>query len=395
VNGRNLIVIGAGPAGLAAALGAVRRGLDVTVLEQGEVGASIRRWGPTRFFSPLAMNLPPGAAEVLAEKLPPDDAILTGPEFVDAVLSPLANCAALAGRVRTNHRVLAVGRTGFTRCDYPGHPIRSERGFRLLVETPDGEVWLEADAVMDASGVYGSPVAIGAGGVPAPGERALAGRLIRDLGKLEDRVDALAGKKVLLIGHGHSAANAIVRLAELAAESPRTRVVWATRSLNRRPCVEVASDPLPERSQIVARANAMAAQPPAWLQVERRAPVESIIEEGRALRVRVGGGRNVTVDEIVGLTGYRPDLSFLSELALAISPVTEGSARLAQALANVTDCLSAPAVSVDDLESGESGFYFAGAKSYGRARTFLLSNGYQQIKEILSGLQGVDPMLRA
>jgi hypothetical protein len=388
VNGRRLIVIGGGPIGLAAALGAVRRGLDVTVLEQGEVGASIRRWGPTRFFSPLAMNLPPGAAEVLAEKLPPDEAILTGPEFVDAVLSPLAACAALAGRVRTNHRVLAVGRTGFTRCDYAGHPIRSERGFRLLVDTPDGEVWLEGDAVIDASGVYGLPAAIGAGGVPAPGERALAARLIRDLGELENRIDALAGQKVLLIGHGHSAANAIVRLAELAAESPTSRVVWATRSFNRRPCIEVASDPLPERNRIVARANEIAAQPPAWLQVERRAPVESIVEEGEALRVRLGGDRAVTVDEIVGLTGYRPDLSFLSELALEIAPVTEGSAKLARALAHVADCLSAPAVSAADLESGESGFYFAGAKSYGRSRTFLLSNGYQQIQEILSGLQG-------
>ena len=110
-----------------------------------------------------------------AGSLPPDDAILTGPEFVAAVLVPLAACDALAGRVRTRDRVAAVGRTGFTRCDYAGHPIRDERGFRLLVETPNCEEWLEADAEIDASGVYNSPVAIGAGG--APGERAPLGEI--------------------------------------------------------------------------------------------------------------------------------------------------------------------------------------------------------------------------
>lgn len=355
----------------------------MTVLEQGEVGASIRRWGPTRFFSPLSMNLPLGASEILAGRLPPGDAILTGPEFVDAVLTPLAASTVLADCVRTGHRVVAVGRAGFTRCDYAGHPIRDERGFRLLVETPHGEHLLEADAVVDASGTYGSPVSIGAGGIPALGERALTARFIRDLGALDCRMDALRGKRILLVGNGHSAANAIVRFAALAVESPETRVVWASRSLNRRPCIEVPSDPLPERHRIVSKANELAAQPPAWLQVERRAPVESFHEEGNALRVRFGGGRAVVVDEVVGLTGYRPDLSFLSELALEIAPATESAGKLSGALASVTDCLSVPSVSPADLETGESGFYFAGAKSYGRARTFLLKNGYDQLEAIL------------
>ncbi len=52
-----VLVIGAGPMGIAAAVGAADRGADVTVLERGEVGASLRTWGPTRFFSPLHMNL--------------------------------------------------------------------------------------------------------------------------------------------------------------------------------------------------------------------------------------------------------------------------------------------------------------------------------------------------
>jgi hypothetical protein len=333
------------------------------------------------------MNLPPGAAEVLDGKLPPDDVLLTGPEFVDRVLIPLASSDALAGRISTGHRVVAVGRTGLTRGDFAGHPIRAERPFRLLAETPQGEKTFESEAVLDASGTYSQPVALGAGGLPAPGERALAKRFIRTLGALDASREVLAGKRILLVGHGHSASNAILQLVALAQQAPDTRVVWAVRTLNQRPCVEVPSDPLPERRCIVAEANQLASRPPSWLKVERRASIEAISEqEGGTLRVVLAGGREVLADEIVALTGYRPNLSFLSELALEISPATEGSARLARALGNVTDCLSVPSLGPADLESGEARFHLVGAKSYGRARTFLLQNGYAQLETILDRL---------
>jgi hypothetical protein len=195
-------------------------------------------------------------------------------------------------------------------------------------------------------------------------------------------------RKILLAGHGHSAAHAILQFAALLAEAPETQVVWATRSLNQRPCVEVSSDPLPERQRVVSKANQLAARPPWWLTVERRAAVEAIREEeGGKLRVALLGGRAVLVDEIVGLTGYRPDLSFLSELAIDIAPATEGAARLTRALSNVTDCLSIPSAAPADLDSGEPGFHFAGAKSYGRARTFFLKSGYAQPETILNRLE--------
>lgn len=377
------MVIGAGPVGLAAALGGVRRGYEVTVLEHGEVGASLLRWGPTKFFSPLGMNLPPGARELVGDSLPCDDAILSGAEFVDSVLRPMAGSAALAGRIRTQHRVVAVGRGGLTRGDFAGHPLRGERPFQLLVEAAEGEVVFQADAVIDASGVYGQPCPIG-NGIPAPGERSGWDRFIRDLGKLGERLPALGGKRVLLLGHGHSAANAILLLRDLAAQSAGTQVWWATRSMNLRPCVEVAGDPLPERRRVVTEANQLASRPPEWLKVERRATVEAIREDAGAWHVSLGRNRQVVVDALIALTGYRPDLSFLSELAIEVSPSTEGAARLAAALSNVTDCLSAPALTENDLDSGEPGFYLAGAKSYGRARTFLLQNGYMQVEAMLN-----------
>jgi hypothetical protein len=261
--------------------------------------------------------------------------------------------------------------------------MRAERPFRLLIETADGEQVLEADAVLDASGVYGQPAALGAGGIPAPGERVLNGEIIRHLGTLESALPRLAGRAVLLIGHGHSAANA---LALMAATEPRPRVTWAVRCANRRPCVEIADDPLAERRRVTAAANDLAAEPPSFLKVERRAGVESLRRQDGRLAVALGGGRGGVFDTVVGLTGYRPDLSFLGELALEVSPASEGTARLARALANVPDCLSVPAVAPPDLQSGEPGFHMVGAKSYGRLPTFLLRTGLRQLETVLDSL---------
>jgi len=370
-----LIVIGAGPVGIAAAVEAVERKYDVTVLEAGEPGDALRKWGSTRFFSPFAMNVTPRMRAMLNGANHPDHALLTGREFVDDVLLPIA--ARL--NVMTAHRVLAIGRRGLTREDYAGHPLRSERPFRLVADTPEGEKVFESEIVLDATGGLRLPRAIGAGGLPAPGESRIPSLVIRSLGGLE-RVP-LGGKRVIVVGNGHSAANAIAFLAGADA-----RVVWVVRTANARPCEEVANDPLPERQRIVSIANNLAQRPPAWLRVERRAMVERIDDRNGALQVSLGGGRSVEGDFIAAFTGYRPDASMLTELTVEISPVTEGGARLQRAIANVTDCLNVPAVRAQDLESGESNFYFIGSRAYGRARTFLLRTGLQHLETIFERL---------
>jgi len=368
---KRLLVVGAGPIGLAAAVLGRRRGLDVTVLERDEPGSALLRWGETRFFTPFAMNAPRAFLDLLDGTCPDDEDILTGPEMVERVLRPVA--ASLGERVLTRHRVVAIGRSGLIRGDLPNHPLRAERPFRVVADTDDGERTFEAEVVLDASGVTGQPTVLGAGG-PAPGERAFAGRLIRHLADVE----RARGKKVLVIGHGHSAATALLRLADGA-----TRITWATRSRNKRPCEEIASDRLLERARICSSANALAQTPPPFLSVERRAAVESIEARGEKLAVALGGGRVGVFDEVLAFTGHRPDLSFVSELALETSPVTEGAGRLAKALASVTDSLNVPRLAAEDLASGEPGFALVGAKSYGRSRSFLLKNGLEHVTAIL------------
>ena len=369
--------------GLEAALGGLERGLAVTVLEKGRVGESFRRYGETRLFSPFSMNLSARARSLLGTDAPAPDALLTGRQMAERVLQPLTATPALSGRIRTGHTVTAIGRARMTRREMSGHPLRGERPFRILVDTPGGEEVMEADAVLDASGVYERPAAVGVGGIPARGERGLDGALIQRLDAFHAALGGLAGRDVLLVGHGHSAAGA---LAEMAAVPDPPRVVWATRSPNRRPCVEIASDPLPERARVAARANDLACDPPAFLTVERRAGVEAFAPNGGRVAVTLSGGRGGVFDTVLGFTGYRPDLSFLSELALEVSPASEGALGVARALAGVTDCLAVPKVRPADLESGEPGFHLVGAKSYGRLPTFLLRNGLDQLETILDRL---------
>jgi hypothetical protein len=375
------VVIGAGPIGLEAALALVERGHEVTVLERDVVGASLLRWGPTRFFSPFGMNVSKRVLSLLGSAAPSEDALLTGPEHVDRVLRPVA--ASLALRERT--AVVSVGRTRLIRKDMPRHPVRFERSFTLLVEGPRGEETIEADVVLDAGGAS-VPCHIGSGGVWAKGERRVEGRIITTLGALHDAIPMIRGKRALLVGHGHSAANAIELLSRIAAEHPSTRVVWATRSLHKRPVIAVADDPLPERKKIVDRANDLAQSPPPFLAVERRAHVEELGAEVGGFGVHLSGGRYVEVDAIVAFTGYRPDLSILSELAVEVSAVTEGAAGIHRALSNVTDCLSVPALAPADLFSGEDRFFLIGHKSYGRSSAFLLRDGIRQLETIVESL---------
>ena len=348
---KRVVVVGAGPIGLAAAIGARRRGFPVTVLEAEEIGASLRRWGATRFFTPLRMNFPGFDS----------DELLTGAELVDRVLIP----AAADLDVRTHTRVVSISRRGLTRTDYAGHPLRAERPFRILT---DGDEVLEADVVLDATGNTATPLPYSARGrVDA----------IRGLGELDARKEELRGRRVLLVGHGHSAANAIAVLNDAGAE-----ITWAVRTANARPVEEIANDPLPERARVAALANTLASQ----VRCERRAMVESVAQSNGHIDVALTGNRRVEVDAVVALTGYRPANDYASELALEISPVSEGGARLYRAISKITDCLCVPKVAKENFASGEANYYFVGARAYGRSRTFLLQTGLQQLETILDSL---------
>ena len=267
-----IAVIGAGPIGLQAALPGLERGHDVTVFEQSDIGASLIRWGPTRFFSPLGMNVSVRVRTRLDPQTFDETAIITGPEFVDRVMRPISRTAPLIDRIQTGTRVVHIARDRMLRRDRPGHPMRAERAFSLLVEKDGTEAVHTADVIFDCSGSF-EPTYVGPGGRAALGDRAHQNRIVHYLGDLHDRLPQLTGRHVMVVGAGHSAATAVVWLDRLAVEHPGTKFTWVVRSLNRRPSLAVASDPLPERKHIVDRANDLAASPPDHLTVMRRTHV--------------------------------------------------------------------------------------------------------------------------
>jgi thioredoxin reductase len=386
---KRAVIIGAGPMGFETALRALDRGFEVTMLEAGRVGENIRQWQHVRFFSPFGMNISPRVRQALPGKLPSDDTILTGGEFVEVVLQPLSRLPEFEGKIHCGQRVVSIARSGLGKMGLPNHPLRAERGFRILTEDVEGrERLFEADIVFDASGVYGQPNWAGAAGMPAIGERHLGSRIVRHLRDFAgNEFQRYAGQRILLIGHGHSAAHAALALNDMISREPSTQVIWAVRTDRAKPIVEIPDDPLPERAKVAHAANAIAQSPPENMRILRRATLEALVEARNSLKVKLKVWRNfedVELDEIVALTGYRPNLELLRELSAEFSGVSEGVAGLYRALTNITDCLAKIEITPNALQTGEPNFFLVGMKSYGRNAGFLLKSGVEQLEAIFS-----------
>lgn len=390
-----VVVLGAGPIGLEAALYARFLGYDVIVLERGEVGTHLLQWGSVRLFTPFRMNASPLALAALdahgaSDTLPARDDLLTGREYVERWLRPLAESDLLDGCIKTGCEVLAVGKTGPLKGELVGDEERGDYDFRILYRDAAGEEKsLLADVVIDATGTYGQPNFLGEGGIPALGERALSDRISYRLPDVlgADRARFL-GRRTLLVGHGYSAATAAVALAELHAADASTQVRWLTLSPADRPVPSFPDDSIPARAELARRANDLAAKLPAGWERHAESAVTALRSTPTGIEVEIDGPTptKFEVDEILALVGYRPDWSFVRELQIQTCYATEGPLKLASALAArpTGDCLTPPASSVDLLVCPEPNYYVLGAKSYGRNGAFLLQTGFHQIRDLFA-----------
>jgi thioredoxin reductase len=385
-------VIGAGPVGLAAAAHLVARGMTPLVLETGEdVAASMRRWAHVRLFSPWKYLVDPAAREMLQSSgwaEPDGDALPTGGELVERYLEPLAALPSIAPHLRTGRRVVAVSRRGYDKVKTAG---REQAPFELVVRTADGRTErLLARAVIDASGTYESPNPIGASGLPVEGEEGLAGRIHYGIPDVLGRDRArYAGRRTLVVGSGHSAFNALLDLATLAREAPGTEVVWAIRRTE--PGLLFGGeekDRLPARGSLGTRIRTLldagAVKLVSGFRTTRLARTErGILVEGEDDAV-IG-----PVDELVVATGFRPDLQMLRELRTGLDPWLEAPVALAPLIdPNVHSCGTVYPHGFAELSHPERDFYVVGMKSYGRAPTFLLLTGYEQVRSVAAVLAG-------
>ena len=94
-------------------------------------------------------------------------------------------------------------------------------------------------------------------------------------------------------------------------------------------------------------------------------------------------------DKIIATTGFRPDLAMLRELRLDLDAAVESPTTLAPLIdPNIHSCGTVRPHGAFELQHPEPDFYIAGMKSYGRAPTFLMLTGYEQVRSIVAALAG-------
>ncbi|MGG7606265.1 NAD(P)-binding domain-containing protein [Massilia sp. BKSP1R2A-1] len=384
-------VLGAGPVGLAAAAHLVQRGLAPLVLEAGPaIGANLAQYAHVRLFSPWQYNVDDRARAMLESQgwiMPAADALPTAGELINQYLAPLAAHPALAASLRLRHRVSAVTRAGSDKVTTRG---RAETPFLIRAETPDGPRDFLASAVIDATGTWSQPNPLGANGIPAAGETALAARIAYGMPDvLGSQRARYADKRVLVVGAGHSAAGTLLALAQLAEEHPATRLVWATRSDRlARVFGGGDADGLPARGALGRRLQAL--RDSGRLEMRQSFPIHALEEDGGRIAVRDTAGRRIDgIDEIVCATGARPDLSVARELRLRHDHWLESTDALAPLIdPNEHSCGTVRPHGHRELAHPEPGYYAVGAKSYGRAPNFLLATGYEQVRSVVAALAG-------
>ncbi|MEB7504137.1 FAD-dependent oxidoreductase [Arthrobacter koreensis] len=388
-------VLGAGPVGLAAAAHLLERGLTPVIFEAGaSPAAAVASWGHVRLFSPWRYNTDAAARRLLAStgwQEPEPDELPTSAELLNQYLRPLSEIPALAAAMHTSSEVIAVSREGLDKTRSAG---RETAAFLVRVRTADGVVTdHRVRAVLDASGTWHTPNPLGQAGLPAPGETEAhaAGFITDPLPDVTGSIRAqFAGRHVLVVGAGHSAANTLLSLGELAEREPGTRISWAIRSSSAAGVYGGGDlDGLPARGALGSR-------------------LRSLVEDGRielhtsftitgfesattltVLGTTPDGRKELKVDLLVPATGFRPNLDLLREIRLDLDPAVEAPRQLGPLIdPEFHSCGTVEPHGARLLSHPEKDFYIVGMKSYGRAPTFLMATGYEQVRSIAAALAG-------
>ena len=390
-----VVIIGAGPIGLAAAAHLSLAGEKFLVLEAGgRIGHHVLQWGHVRLFSPWQYNIDKAARALLDRSgwnAPAENQLPTGDELVENYLMKLAAVPEIEPYIRLNARVSAISRK---HQDKMKTANREHQPFVIYVETEGMETErIEAKAVIDATGTWGQPNPLQADGVWTQSERRQQERIFYGIPDLhgKDR-ERFAGKQVAVIGGGHSAINTLLDLAALEDAGHQVKISW----ILRKPKIEdvyggEADDALEARGELGARVHELVDSG----RVEIFTPfrIEQVSRKDGKLSLMGDWQGKIhsieAIDEIIVNTGSRPDFSFLKELRLKIDNATESIEALAPLIdPNVHSCGTVRPHGEKELRQPEQGFYIAGMKSYGRAPTFLMATGYEQVRSIVAYING-------
>ncbi|MFD8382373.1 NAD(P)-binding domain-containing protein [Streptomyces sp. NPDC059679] len=389
-----VVVIGAGPIGLAAAAHLLDRGLEPLVLEAGQAaGAAVREWSHVRLFSTWGELTDPAAEKLLAPTgwIKPDASTYpSGEDWAERYLQPLADV--LGDKVRFGARVTGVSRAGRDRIV---DADREAQPFVVHVAYADGtEQRVFARAVIDASGTWTAPSPAGGSGLPALGEKAAADRITYRVPDLNDPAvrARYSGKRTAVIGSGASAFTALAHLADLAKSDgdTGTKACWILRrGISGATFGGGTADQLPARGALGLAAKAAVDEGHADAVTGFRTEAIERDGDGRLVLVGEDGRRLEPVDEVIVLTGFRPDLSFLSEIRLDLDERLQAPVELAPLIdPNQHSCGTVYPHGHRELSHPEQDIYLVGMKSYGRAPTFLAMTGYEQARSVAAAIAG-------
>ena len=382
-------IVGAGPVGLAAAAHLHRYGVDFVVLEAGErVGAAVRRWGHVRLFSPWAQNLDQASVRLLTEtaawSAPPPAHIPKGDELLRDYLEPLASSPPLRSKINLGSRVRSITKLSADRTSTEG---RGALPFELFVEGEGRSALLHARAVIDATGLLDRPKPIGANGLAIPGEAECSRLTTYGVPRASDL--AAMGERVLVIGSGHSAMQSVVALS-FASKGRRRSLNWAFRRASAECLLRIEGvDRFPARLALQAKARSAIAA--GSVRLHFNAVFERAERLPSGIELTWADGHRRSFDHVIVATGYKPDHAMVSELQTAFDPIYEAPAGMRRVLDIArTACAAVPPHGEAELRHPEPNFYVVGMRSFGRASSFLMRAGYEQVRTIAARIAGDD-----
>ncbi|MBS4189477.1 NAD(P)-binding domain-containing protein [Bacillus sp. FJAT-49705] len=366
----------------------------IILLESGsQVGANILTWGHIRLFSPWRYIVDKAAKSLLEQNNwthPELEKLPTGKELVEQYLEPLSNLSENQPYIQLNTKVVSIGKKD---TDKMKTLNRENIPFIIHTESNGSYRTFEARAVIDATGTWGNPNPAVSSGIWLNEEKSLHDQIFYGipnvLGKEKERY---ANKRIAVIGGGHSAINTLLDLAKLKESFPKTEIIW----IMRRRHVEDAyggeeKDALAARGELGSRIHNLVDDQkikvitPFLIQVVKRS------QEG----IKIKGIQNAEERSLIGInemivnTGSRPDLSIINEIRLSIDSSTESVDALAPLIdPNIHSCGTVRPHGEKELRQPDKGFYIVGAKSYGRAPTFLMATGYEQVRSVVAYLSG-------
>lgn len=388
-------IVGGGPVGLSAAAHLAVRNIPFMLFEAGEsVAANVHSWEHVRVFSPWRYNIDKAARQLLEGSgwiSPDDDGLPTGKQLNEQYFIPLANLPVIKSSIHFNSKVVSIGWKNMDKMKSWG---REEWPFILQVHHKDkGARFYETRAVIDASGTWNSPNPTGSGGVFAVGEIENKDKILYGipdvLGKLKDRYK---NKSVAVVGGGHSAINTIIELDKLKDEYPDTTIHWILRKKNVRDVYGgQEKDALEARGALgikieqLVNNDRVSVYTPFQIQEVRQHNGQLALIGYQQDELQALPG----IDEIISNAGSRPDFSFLREIRLSVDSSLESSAAIAELIdPNIHSCGTVRPHGEKELRHDDEGFYIVGSKSYGRAPTFLMATGYEQVRSVVAAIDG-------